>query len=181
MEMWKAIKDYEGLYEVSNFGRVRALARTIINKNGLLQRYPEKFLKFDIADAGSSKYHRATLSKDHITKKYSVHRLVAETFIKNEFNKPCVNHINGIKTDNRIENLDWCTHKENTEHSLKNDLRKTGCNHKQSKLSLKDIEYIRKNYKYRDEEFSGKKLSEKFNVSHTCISQIIKNKTYRIY
>ena len=114
-------------------------------------------------------------------KKKYIHRLVAQAFIDNPENKPFVNHINGIKTDNRVENLEWCTHKENTEHSLKNNLIKTGCNRKQSKLSLKDIEYIRKNYKEKDEEFSGKKLSEKFNVSHTCISKIIKNKTYRIY
>lgn len=119
MEMWKAIKDYEGLYEVSNFGRVRALARTIINKNGLLQRYPEKFLKFDIADAGSSKYHRATLSKDHITKKYSVHRLVAENFISNPENKPHVNHLDNDGTNNHWSNLEWCTHSENMIHAQK--------------------------------------------------------------
>ena len=166
-EVWKDVVGFEGIYQVSNLGKVKSL------KFG-----KEKYLSITKSSIG---YLNTKLQLNKKNKSFLVHRLVAETFIKNEFNKPCVNHINGIKTDNRIENLDWCTHKENTEHSLKNDLRKTGCNHKQSKLSLKDIEYIRKNYKYRDEEFSGKKLSEKFNVSHTCISQIIKNKTYRIY
>ena len=166
-EIWENIEGFEGIYQVSNLGKVKSL------KFG-----KEKYLSITKSSIG---YLNTKLQLNKKNKSFLVHRLVAETFIKNEFNKPCVNHINGIKTDNRIENLEWCTHKENTEHSLKNDLRKTGCNHKQSKLSLKDIEYIRKNYKYRDEEFSGKKLSEKFNVSHTCISQIIKNKTYRIY
>ena len=166
-EIWENIEGFEGIYQVSNLGKVKSL------KFG-----KEKYLSITKSSIG---YLNTKLQLNKKNKSFLVHRLVAETFIKNEFNKSCVNHINGIKTDNRVENLEWCTHKENTEHSLKNDLIKTGCNHKQSKLSLKDIEYIRKNYKYRDGEFSGKKLSEKFNVSHTCISKIIKNKTYKIY
>ena len=166
-EIWKDVVGFEGIYQVSNLGKVKSL------KFG-----KEKYLSITKSSIG---YLNTKLQLNKKNKSFLVHRLVAETFIKNEFNKPCVNHINGIKTDNRIENLDWCTHKENTEHSLKNDLRKTGCNHKQSKLSLKDIEYIRKNYKYRDEKNGGYKLAEMFGVSRNCISNVVKNKTYRIY
>ena len=166
-EVWKDVVGFEGIYQVSNLGKVKSL------KFG-----KEKYLSITKSSIG---YLNTKLQLNKKNKSFLVHRLVAETFIKNEFNKPCVNHINGIKTDNRIENLEWCTHKENTEHSLKNDLRKTGCNHKQSKLSLKDIEYIRKNYKEKDKKNGGYKLAEMFGVSRNCISNIVKNKTYRIY
>ena len=166
-EIWENIEGFEGIYQVSNLGKVKSL------KFG-----KEKYLSITKSSIG---YLNTKLQLNKKNKSFLVHRLVAETFIKNEFNKPCVNHINGIKTDNRIENLEWCTHKENTEHSLKNDLRKTGCNHKQSKLSLKDIEYIRKNYKEKDKKNGGYKLAEMFGVSRNCISNVVKNKTYRIY
>ena len=166
-EIWENIEGFEGIYQVSNLGKVKSL------KFG-----KEKYLNITKSSIG---YLNTKLQLNKKNKSFLVHRLVAETFIKNEFNKPCVNHINGVKTDNRIENLEWCTHKENTEHSLKNDLRKTGCNHKQSKLSLKDIEYIRKNYKEKDKKNGGYKLAEMFGVSRNCISRIIKNKTYKIY
>ena len=166
-EIWKDVVGFEGIYQVSNLGKVKSL------KFG-----KEKYLSITKSSIG---YLNTKLQLNKKNKSFLVHRLVAETFIKNEFNKPCVNHINGIKTDNRIENLEWCTHKENTEHSLKNDLIKTGCNHKQSKLSLKDIEYIRKNYKEKDKKNGGYKLAEMFGVSRNCISNVVKNKTYRIY
>ena len=166
-EIWKDVVGFEGIYQVSNLGKVKSL------KFG-----KEKYLSITKSSIG---YLNTKLQLNKKNKSFLVHRLVAETFIKNEFNKPCVNHINGIKTDNRIENLDWCTHKENTEHSLKNDLIKTGCNRKQSKLSLKDIEYIRKNYKEKDKKNGGYKLAEMFGVSRNCISNVVKNKTYRIY
>ena len=166
-EIWKDVVGFEGIYQVSNLGKVKSL------KFG-----KEKYLSITKSSIG---YLNTKLQLNKKNKSFLVHRLVAETFIKNEFNKPCVNHINGIKTDNRIENLEWCTHKENTEHSLKNDLIKTGCNRKQSKLSLKDIEYIRKNYKEKDKKNGGYKLAEMFGVSRNCISNVVKNKTYRIY
>lgn len=104
MEFWKDIKSYEGYYQVSNLGNVKR-----IYKNGKI-----KILKPRINHKG---YARVTLcrnKKDH--KEYCVHRLVGETFIKNTFNKSQINHINGNKTDNKIQNLEWVTPKENCVH-----------------------------------------------------------------
>lgn len=119
MEIWVEIQGYEGLYEVSNYGQVRALERIITNKHGKPQRYPSKLLKFDVSDSGTSKYYRVTLCKNHSTKKYFVHRLVAVAFIPNEDNKPCINHIDNDGTNNHPSNLEWCTHSENILHAQK--------------------------------------------------------------
>lgn len=119
MEQWKQIKGYEGLYEVSNLGKVRSLDRTIINKRGTPQKYNGKTLKWDIAEHTHSSYARVTLSKDHKTKRYSVHRLVAEAFIVNLDNKECVNHIDNNALNNNVSNLEWCTHSENMIHAQK--------------------------------------------------------------
>ena len=121
------------------------------------------------------------MSKDYVTERFQVHRLVAEAFIPNPENKPFINHIDNNGLNNHIENLEWCTHKENTKHSLKNGLRKAGYNHKQAKLNEKDIEYIRNNYKEKDKKTGGYKLAEQFGVSRNCISNIINYKTYNNY
>ena len=108
--------------------------------------------------------------------KFLLHRLIAEKYISNPENKPCINHINGIKSDNRIENLEWVTYKENCDHRnniLGNHVRgeKSGT----SKLKNSDAIEIREKYK------TGKTLKElagEYNVSMTTISYINKNKTY---
>lgn len=117
MELWKDIAEYEGLYQVSNFGNVKALERIILNKNGNLQRYPEKLLKPDVYKTTHTNYLRVTLCKQHQTKKHSVHRLVAEAFIPNIGNKPFVNHIDNNAENNNSSNLEWCTHEENMLHA----------------------------------------------------------------
>jgi len=119
MEIYKDIKDYEGLYQVSNYGNVKALKREFLDKRGNIKRYPERILKWDITDMGSSKYARVTLSKGHKTKRFSVHRLVAETFIPNTDNKPFVNHIDNNGLNNNVSNLEWVTHSENMIHAQK--------------------------------------------------------------
>lgn len=96
-EIWRDIPGYLGLYQVSNFGRVLSL---ITNR----------ILKFNNAGKG---YLQVTLCKDGIQKNYLVHRLVAMTFIQNPNNLPQVNHRNEVKTDNRVENLEWCSCKYN--------------------------------------------------------------------
>ncbi len=108
METWKNIKGYESLYEVSNLGRVRTI------KSGRIKRQPIHW----------KGYPMITLRRPvQICKSYRTHRLVAEAFIENPNNYPQVNHINGIKTDNRAENLEWCNNSMNQQHSIKNGLR----------------------------------------------------------
>lgn len=119
MEIWKDISEYEGLYQVSNLGRVRSLERIIVNKNGEYQRYNEMLLKFDVMLSSNTKYHRVTLCKNHKTKRFFVHRLVALMFIPNPSSKEYVNHIDNDGINNSIFNLEWCTHSENMLHAQK--------------------------------------------------------------
>ena len=106
-EVWKPIKDYEGLYEVSNLGRVKSLNYRGTGKGKILKNIED-----------SKGYLTVCLTKNGRHKMLKVHRLVAETFIPNPEGKPCIDHINTIKNDNRIENLRWATNEENSNNPL---------------------------------------------------------------
>lgn len=115
IEEWKDIKDYENLYQISNLGRVKSLGKTIIDSSGRKRIIKERILKGGKDDKG---YLYVCLCKDGIHKYIKVHRLVAETFIPNPNNLPCVDHINTIRDDNRVENLRWVTYEENNNNPL---------------------------------------------------------------
>lgn len=113
-EIWVDIKGYEGLYQVSNQGRVKSLDRIIVKENGNKQNLKGKILKQKIHKG----YYTVYLSKNGNVKTVRVHRLIAMAFIPNPKNKPFIDHINTITTDNRIENLRWVTPKENSNNEL---------------------------------------------------------------
>lgn len=123
-------------------------------------------------------YHQLDLRINKKRKQMFVHRLVAECFIENKDNKPCINHINGIKTDNNVENLEWCTHKENQFHAYSTGLNsiRYGENSNGAKLKQEEVSQIRKLYLTGD--YTHRELGILFNVSHTLIGYIIRNKIW---
>jgi len=121
-ELWKDIVGYEGLYQVSNLGRVK---RLLGERKNLLTGGSSIYKEHEIKrNKIGNQYEYVILSKNKKTRKKYVHQLVAEAFIPNPENKPQINHINGIKTDNRLENLEWVTRSENMQHAYRNNLIK---------------------------------------------------------
>lgn len=121
MEIWKSIKDYPD-YEVSSYGRVRSIDRYITNSLNRTIFYKSKILKF--SHNNKTGYNQVALYKNKKIKTFSIHRLVAETFIPNPNNYLEVNHIDGDKTNNHVENLEWVTRKENITHAITTGLTK---------------------------------------------------------
>ncbi len=121
MEIWKDIKGYEGLYQASNKILVKSLERKIKKKNGFYKTIKERILKMPTNGSG---YPIVSLSKDGLATEFHVHRILAETFIDNPNGYSQINHINGNKADNRLENLEWCTPKDNILHAYRTGLNK---------------------------------------------------------
>ena len=131
-EEWKDIKNYEGLYQVSNLGNVKSLERNKSNGKGLV-KIDEKILTQNITNWG---YCKVALYKNGARKYYKVHRLVAEAFIPNPNNKEQINHIDGNKLNNNVNNLEWNTRIENMNHARINGL--CGNNTDSNYILLKD-------------------------------------------
>ena len=169
MEIFKDVIGYEGFYQISNLGNVKSLSRTILKNGKHPFKSKEKIIKNRI-----NNYCYVTLCKNNTYKNFYVHRLVASAFINNTKNKNSVNHINGIKTDNRFENLEWCTYKENIQHAILIGLiNQKGENSVNSKLTEKEVLEINKS------NLPHYELSLKYNTSKGNISNIKRKITWK--
>lgn len=110
MEIWKDITGYESLYQISNKGRIKSLQRFVTSKNGSKQLIKEKIRKTSVTTAG---YEYVVLSSNGKCKTLLIHRLVAESFIPNPNNLECVNHKDENKSNNCVNNLEWCNYTYN--------------------------------------------------------------------
>ena len=172
--MRKPIKGFEGLYEISDDGYVISLSRVLPTptanytlKERKTKGYKTKkgYFAFDFRRRGG--------------KCVFVHKLVAEAFIPNPENKPQINHKDGNKENNCVENLEWCNNSENQIHAFKNGLQKSNFKHPNSKLTYEDVIYIKRNYQKGILGKGMKSLSKKFNVCYSTIQQIINGKSYK--
>lgn len=123
-EIWKPIQNIgiEG-YEASNKGRIRTLGKIIQDSKGRTRKFPAKIMSQSMG-GGRSKYYQVRFSYDHNKDKlFFVHRLIAETYIPNPDNKPTVNHIDGNKLNNDVNNLEWLSYSENNLHAYKESLK----------------------------------------------------------
>ena len=156
MSQFEPIEGYNGYYSISEEGEVWSE-----KSKKFLSIYPDKdgYLLCGITHAGKRKLHK-------------IHRLVALTFIPNPENKPQVNHIDGNKANNHIDNLEWASAKENINHAWASGLSK-------SKLTEEDVLYIRTNYIPKSPDFGGRALAKKFNVTPAAISNVVNGKRHK--
>lgn len=165
-EMWRDIKDYEGLYQVSNMGRILSLPKT---HRAFSKPQKSIILSPGIFKKSGVEYLTVGLCKSSIRKTYKVHRLVAQAFIVNSERKPCINHKDSNPSNNKDWNLEWCTYSENAKH-----MHAQGRHIGRCMFSVSDIKYMR----FLNNKVSRKELSEFFNASYSAVSNVINGHSY---
>jgi hypothetical protein len=175
VEQWKPIAGYEGLYEVSDLGRIKGLEKKAWNGNSFI-KIRERILKVFVNKSG---YIHVSIYKDKKQKSFYVHRLVAESFVDNPENKPTVNHKNGIKQDNRCFNLEWSTYSENNQHSYDFGLKKRpkGELSVKTKFTNEKVLAVRRLYRMRP-NLNKAALSRRLGVCESCVSNILSRKRW---
>lgn len=155
MEIWKDIEGYEGFYQINCNGHVKSLRTGKTLKPGTINGY-----------------YSITLCVNFLHKSFLVHRLIAKSFIPNPDNKPCINHKDGNRKNNALDNLEWCTQLENVRHAFRNGLVNTsaGEKHYRSRLKKEDVLDI-----IRLVNAGGKKskIAKQYNITNPAISRII--------
>ena len=180
-EEWSAIAGYEGVYEVSNFGRVRSLDRQIVKQNGETQFLSGKLLKLY---SDRDDYLEVYLSQNSRVQSEAVHHLVARNFLPSppgkvgsELNCYCLNHIDGNKHNNSSNNLEWITNAENLQHAVDCGLFNTSGMQTNSKLTEAQVLEIWQLLK--EKRFSDRQIALCFDVSTKTVQKIKYGKAWR--
>lgn len=170
--MWKDIDGFDGHYSVNERGDIRSNEREICDKCGHVYIIKERILKQNTLPNGYKCVHLCINGESY--PKY-VHRLVAEAFIPREDETLVINHIDGNKANNSVNNLEWVTYSENNQHAYDTGLHKRGEKHYKAKLTLENVCFIRNNIEGRTFEYFAKM----FNVSKATIRDVVLRKTWR--
>lgn len=179
IEIYKWVQGYEGLYKVSNLGNVKTFNWRNAKKEAILKPATNK-----------NGYLQVALQKDGKLKSFKVHRLVAQSFLLNLENKPQVNHKDCNKKNNRVDNLEWCTPKENTTHAIKmgvfvfqsseksiNKYIKRGELNGGALLTDAKVKEIRS--KFIPRKYTRKMLASEYNVKESTIKDVLSYKSWK--
>lgn len=161
----KDVVGYEGIFMVTEDGQI----------------FSKRTNKFLVQGTSKTGYKVLSTKVEGVAKCLKVHRLVAEAYVPNTENKPFVNHIDGDKTNNNINNLEWVTNRENIIHAYELGLINvtSGCDRSTSAISEEDLAYVRAVYKPFDKQFGVRKLAKELGVSHPTLSRAIRKISYK--
>ena len=168
-EVWKDVVGYEELFSVSNRGR-------------LFSKRTNKILKQNIVGNGYNACVTKLNGRKGSNLVMKIHREVAKAFIPNIDELPFVNHIDGNKLNNNVENLEWVTPQGNVVHAIETGLLNLDhlklISKVNRKLTEEDVKYIRNNFKYGDRNFGARSLSRMFDIPHSAVMKIIRFERY---
>lgn len=175
-EEWRDVVGYEGCYAVSNTGVVKSLDRLCIKNNGVKYRLKGKTIKQRVSRGG---YVSVALVRNGEYKTFSVHRVVASSFLNNKSNKPQVNHIDGNKENNVAKNLEWVTCSENIIHAIKTGLLpiKRGVNRSNSKLD--DMKVLTIKTMFPHNKWTEVMIANHFDIGRGTVNGIRRNYRWR--
>lgn len=173
IEEWKDIEGFEGFYKISNLGNVMSMGGWC----GTSKRN-QMIRSTSLTKDGYVKVRLMRNGKDRTSR---IHRLVAEAFIPNPENKKTVNHIDGVKTNNNVVNLEWADRSEQMHHAYKLGLKTAmiGSTNTQAKLTDEQVREIRKTYVRQSKEFGTVALGKKYGVTNRVIGLVVSGKAYR--
>jgi len=174
-ENWKDIPDYEGFYQASDLGNIKSISRKVyIPKRNIYRQQQEIILTYN---PYSKRYPRVSLHKNSEVEIKLIHTIIGLLFVPNPKNLPFLNHINGIKTDPRACNLEWCSHLENMQHAFRTGLVPNGERNHKAKLTNNNVRAIKRLLK-NNPKANQSAIARKYGVVRSVINAIVKNRKW---